>query len=140
MKIAIGSDHRGFVHKQYIQKECTLIDWIDVGTYNITRTDYPIYAKKAIELLYNEQVKHAILLCGTGAGMVIMANRYKDIYAAIAWNTCVAGRIKAEDNTNVLVLPSDFISDKDAVEIINVWLVTQFKGEQYAQRIAMIDD
>ena len=82
--------------------------------------------------------QYGVLLCGTGGGMAIAANRYKDIYAVVAWNVEIARRCKQEDNANVLVLPCDFIAKDDAVIMINEWLSQEFKGGRYAQRIAMI--
>jgi ribose 5-phosphate isomerase B len=141
MKIAIGADHRGFLHKEYIKKHMTDIEWLDVGTENLLRTDYPVFAHKAIEQMRNNQqdIAYAILLCGTGNGMAIVANRYKNMYAAVAWNAEVARRCKQEDNANILVLPCDYISHEDGIVLIGEWLRQDFKGGRYAQRIAMID-
>lgn len=139
MKMAIGADHRGFLHKEFIKKHMHDIDWVDVGTDNQERTDYPIFSDKVIALMHAGIIDRAILLCGTGCGMAIAANRYKNIYAAVAWNAEIARRCKQEDNTNILVLPCDFISHDDAIVIISEWLAQEFKAGRYAQRIAMID-
>jgi ribose 5-phosphate isomerase B len=140
MKIAIGADHRGFSHKEFIKSHMPDIDWIDVGTDSQARTDYPIFSNKVIDLMYAGIVQYAVLLCGTGCGMAIAANRYKNIYAAVVWNAEVARRCKQEDNANIVVLASDFITYDDAVIIIRAWLAQEFKGGRYAERIAMIDD
>lgn len=139
MKIAIGADHRGFLHKEFITKHMPDIDWIDVGTDSKERTDYPIFSDKVIDLMRKDSVGRAVLLCGTGGGMAIAANRYKHIYAVVVWNAEVARRCKQEDNANILVLPCDFISYDDAIIIIRTWLAQEFKGGRYAERIAMID-
>ena len=139
MKIAIGADHRGFLHKEYIKKQMQDIDWIDVGTHNQDRTDYPLFSDKVVNLMHKDGVEHGILLCGTGGGMAIAANRHKNIYAVVAWNAEVARRCKQEDNANVLVFPCDFISYEDAIFMTNEWIAQTFKGDRYAQRIAMID-
>jgi len=138
-KVAIGADHRGFLHKEFIKSHMPDIDWIDVGTDSGERTDYPIFSDKVIDLMHADTVEHAVLLCGTGCGMAIAANRYKNIYAAVVWNTEIARRCKQEDKVNVLVLPCDFILYDDAVDIIRQWLAQEFKGGRYAERIAMID-
>lgn len=140
MKIGIGADHRGFLHKEFIKKHMPSIEWIDVGTLNQDRTDYPIFSDKVVDLMLAHIVDFGVLICGTGGGMAIAANRYKNIYAVVAWNDEVAQRCKQEDNANVLVLPSDFISCEHAVVIINLWLTQTFKGGRYAERIAMIDE
>lgn len=139
IKIAIGADHRGFLHKEYIKKQMSHIDWIDVGTHSEERTDYPIFSDKVVQLMCNDQVQYGVLICGTGGGMAIAANRYEKIYAVVAWNGEIAARCKQEDNANVLVIPSDFVTHIDAVSMISDWLAQEFKGGRYAQRIAMID-
>lgn len=139
MKIGIGADHRGFLHKEFIKQHMPSIEWMDVGAFNQDRTDYPVFSDKIIELVVAHVIDSGVLICGTGGGMAIAANRYKNIYAVVAWNDEVARRCKQEDNANVLVLPADFISCDQAVEMINIWLAQKFKGGRYAERIAMID-
>jgi ribose 5-phosphate isomerase B len=139
MKIAIGTDHRGFAHKEFIKKQCVEHQWTDVGAYDDQRSDYPLYAQRVIELILSGAVDCGVLLCSTGIGMAIAANRHTSIYAAVVWNEHIAQQAKAEDNMNVLVLPSDCVSFEQSVAIIQVWLATSFKGGRYADRLAMID-
>ncbi len=139
MRIAIGADHRGFLHKEFIKKYMPTIEWIDVGTYSDERTDYPIFSDKVVDLIFTYAAECGILICGSGAGMAIAANRHKDMYAAVAWNKEVAKQCKQEDNANILVLPSDFISCDDAVIMVKEWLAHEFKGGRYAERLKMID-
>jgi ribose 5-phosphate isomerase B len=139
MKIAIGTDHRGFLHKEFITQHMRSIEWVDVGTYNVERTDYPIFADKVVELMLNGVVNAGVLLCASGGGMAVAANRYKHIYAIVAWNDEIAQQSKLEDNANILVIPSDFVSCKQAVNMIDLWLAQEFKGGRYAERIKMID-
>lgn len=139
MKIAIGADHRGFLHKEFIKKHISSVEWVDVGTHNQDRTDYPIFSDKVVNLMLTHEVDLGVLICASGGGMAIAANRHKNIYAVVAWNCEVARQCKQEDNANVLVLPSDFISCEDAVAMIQEWLAQEFKGGRYAERIAMID-
>jgi ribose 5-phosphate isomerase B len=139
MKIAIGADHRGFLQKEFIKQHMRSIEWIDVGTHNEERTDYPIFADKVVQLMLKHKVNAGVLLCASGGGMAIAANRYKHIYAVVAWNLEIAKQSKQEDNANILVLPSDFVSCENAVNIIDVWLAQEFKGGRYAERIAMLD-
>lgn len=143
MQIAIGADHRGYDQKEEIKREIgklhPSVKWIDVGTYNKERTDYPIYVTKVCDELLSGATKLGILLCGSGVGMSIAANRHPKIYAALVWNEEVARMSKSDDNANVLVLPADFISKECAVAIVNAWLTTQFKGGRYQERLQMID-
>ena len=139
MKIAIGTDHRGFDLKNFIINAFQKIEWEDVGCFSTERCDYPIYAKKVSELILENKVKYGILLCGTGIGMAIAANRFKKIYAALVWNSTIARLSKEDDNSNILVLPADFISNEDSLEIIEAWLKASFKGGHYLERIKMLE-
>jgi ribose 5-phosphate isomerase B len=139
MKIAIGTDHRGFLHKEFIIQRMHNIEWVDVGTHSEERTDYPIFADKVVQLMLDGTVQAGVLLCASGGGMAIAANRHQHIYAVVAWNVETAQRSKQEDNANILVLPSDFVSCDDAVEMIIEWLAQEFKGGRYAERIKMTD-
>jgi len=101
MKIAIGADHNGFAAKKYIQQQLPDIDWLDVGTFNEERTDYPIFAKKVSKAILNGEAQEGVLLCGTGVGMAIAANRFPGIYAGLAWNEEIARLSKEDDNVNI---------------------------------------
>src|SRR5690606_19230053 len=98
-----------------------------VGTHNQERTDYPLYANEACKIIINGDAHYGVLLCGTGVGMAIVANRYKYIYAALVWSIDTATRCKADDNANVLVIPSDYVTCKESVEMIIAWRSTLFK-------------
>lgn len=139
MKIAIGADHRGFLHKEFIKQHMRSIEWVDVGAHNEERTDYPLFADKVVRLMLNHEVSAGVLLCASGGGMAIAANRYNHMYAVVAWNDEIAKQSKQEDNANILVLPSDFVSYEASVKMIDVWLAQEFKGGRYAERIAMLD-
>jgi ribose 5-phosphate isomerase B len=141
MNILIGADHRGFSYKEYIKNNLTMQDitWIDVGAYNDERSDYPLFAQAACKRIQNNEAQLAILLCGSGIGMAITANRFTSIYAGVAWNEKVARESREDDNVNVLVLPVDFITQEESVRIIQAWLHAKFKGGRYQDRIKQID-
>ncbi len=143
MKIAIGADHRGFSDKEYIKQHVVIkedpIEWLDVGTFDGDQADYPVFAQKVCRALLDGQADRGILLCGTGIGMAIVANRFPKIYAGLAWNEEVARLSREDDNANVLVLPSDFVSEELAVTMVNAWLTAKFNGGRHQERIAMID-
>lgn len=139
MKISIGSDHRGFELKTRIIKNLRNVSWLDVGTTTKERTDYPIFAKKVCKNVLDAEVERGILICSSGIGMSIAANRFPGIYAALCWNVEIATSATQDDNANILVLPADFLEVKSAYRIINVWLHTDFKGGRYQKRLKMID-
>jgi ribose 5-phosphate isomerase B len=144
MNVAIGADHRGFELKEYLKKMYTVYDdkpitWIDVGAYNNHRSDYPVFAHEASLLIQKGSATYGILLCGTGVGMAIVANRYHGVYAGLAWNEEVAVQSKQHDNTNVLVLPADYMDAQQTITIVDAWFKASFLAGRYRDRFIMID-
>lgn len=139
--IAIGADHRGFALKSFLmqQKVSEQSVWLDCGTFDSQRTDYPLFAYKVVQALLQGHASYGVLLCGTGVGMSIMANRFDRIYAGIAWNAEIALRNKQEDNINVLIIPADYCDQQESLVIVQTWLPASFKGGHYAQRLSLID-
>lgn len=139
MKITIGSDHRGYALKEFLKKNFSEFEWQDVGTDNGDRTDYPIFAKKVCSLIRDKKVELGILICGSGVGIAMAANRFSKIYAALCWSPEVARVAREHDYSNVLVLPSDFVSNEDALKIVKAWMGAKFLGGRYQARLDMID-
>lgn len=139
MKVAIGADHRGFAHKEHIKRALPDIAWHDVGAVDDQRSDYPLFSQKVSEAIRNGRAASGVLICGSGVGMAIAANRYPKIYAALAWNIDVARQSREHDAANVLVIPSDYVSPQDAVAMVCAWHKAVFSGGRYQQRIDMID-
>ena len=140
--IAIGNDHGGYKLKEEIKKylEEKEIQYKDFGSYNEERTDYPIYAKKVAESIINGECDKGILVCRSGHGVAIVANKYKGIRAADIHNEEEAKFAKADDNINVLTLGGDNLTVSQAICIIRAWLATEFKQGRYQERINMIEE
>lgn len=139
MKFSIGSDHRGFEHKEKIKTFFTTIDWIDVGVHSTKRSDYPIFAHLVTQNILENKTQNGVLLCGTGIGMTIAANRYKGIYAGLAWNQEIAKRAKEDDNVTILVLPADYITTEQACNMVHAWIFATYRGGRYQERLDLID-
>ncbi len=139
MKISIGSDHRGLELKTKIIKIFRNVSWQDVGTASKEKTDYPIFAKKVCKDVLDGESERGVLICGSGVGMSIAANRFAKIYAALCWNVEVVEAAAQEDKANVLILPADFLDAKSAYQILNVWFNTEFRRGRYLKRLEMID-
>ena len=142
--IAIGTDHRGFKLKQYLIKQLIsvaddTIEWIDVGAFTPDRSDYPLFAQAVCQAVLNNEASLGILLCGSGVGMSIAANRHQGIYAALAWNETVAQLSRAHDCANILILPADFITESQATAMLQVWLSTMPLIDEHADRLSLID-
>ncbi len=138
-RIAISADHRGFLLKQYLMAQGETIEWSDYGTNTLERTDYPLFVPPVVEALRAGHVDYGILICGTGVGMAIAANRYKGIYAGLVWNGEVARKAKEDDNITILVLPADYLTEQEALHCVRVWLETSFKEGRYQERLSLID-
>jgi len=139
MKIAIGSDHRGFQYKDAVVSAFPDIEWVDVGCNGTERCDFPTFAHKVVDKILQKEVQRGIVICGSGIGMSIAANRFKGIYAALVWNTELAKLCRQHNNSNVLALSANFISVDQAIEIVKVWYETEFLGGHYQTRVAMLD-
>ena len=143
MIIALGADHRGYILKEYLKQQslfgATEVTWIDVGAFDAERSDYPVFAGGVSQVVLAGKADYGILLCGTGVGMAIAANRFKGIFAAVAWNESIARASKEDDNANVLVLPADDLSEEQVQRMVAAWLGAKFREGRYRERIAQID-
>lgn len=139
--IAIGCDHGGYELKEEIKKylEEIGIKYKDFGTNSAERTDYPIYAKAVAESILKNECDKGILLCKSGCGMTIVANKFKGIRAGLVINEEEARFAKADDNINVVIIPGKNTSKEEAIKIIRMWLATEFKNGRYQERIEMIE-
>lgn len=140
--IAIGCDHGGFKLKEEVKKYLDEIgvEYKDFGTYNEDRTDYPIYAEKVAKSIQSKESDKGILICKSGAGMTITANKFKGIRAALGFNEEVIRAAKADDDVNLLILPSEYVSTSLSAAIVRMWISTEFKNcEKYMERLQMIE-
>jgi len=141
--IAIGTDHRGFVLKELIVQAYKnphyAIRWIDRGAYSNDRTDYPLFAHDVARLMESGESELGILICGTGIGMAIAANRHKGVRAGVAWNGDIARLGREDDHMNVLCIPADYCTYEETKLLIDAWLKAQPKTGRYAERVALLD-
>ena len=142
MKIAIACDHGGYALKEEVKKYLDEkgIEYKDFGCDSEERTDYPIYAELAMKAIQEKECDKGILICGTGFGMSIVANKFKGIRCASCWNEEVAKLLKAHNNGNVIALPGRFINISQAVVILRAWLATEFMEGRHTDRVQMIKD
>ena len=140
-KIVIGSDHGGFEYKEEIKKYLLEKGYkiIDVGTNSKEACDYPVFAKEAAQKIINGEADKGILICGTGIGMSITANKFKGIRAALCGDTFSAHATRAHNNSNILCLGERVIGLGLALDIVNTWLNTDYEGGRHQKRIDMIE-
>ncbi len=141
MKIAIGSDHAGFKLKEEIKKFLEGkggIDVIDFGTHSEERVDYPDYAIPLAESISKKEEDFGILICGTGIGMSIAANKVKGIRASLVSDVYSAHSAREHNNANILCMGGRVLGIELAKEITNTWLNASFLGDRHERRINKI--
>ncbi len=139
--IALGSDHAGFALKEILRTELESqgIRVTDVGAESVDSVDYPDYAAHVARLVSKKEVPEGILVCGTGIGMSITANRFPGVRAAVAVTPEMAKLARAHNNANVLCLGSRLIDEKAARLIMKVFLSEPFEGGRHVRRVEKID-
>lgn len=138
MKIAIASDHAGFELKEAIKNAFPEIEFEDFGTHSTQSMDYPDTGYPAAKAVATKQCEKGILICGSGIGMSITANKVSGIRAALCVNTDVARLSRLHNDANILVLAGRFTAVHYAIEITKVWLNTSFEGGRHINRINKI--
>jgi ribose 5-phosphate isomerase B len=138
--IAIATDHAGVRLKNKIKEHLQKIGMnvLDLGTNTEERVDYPDYANKMVEEIIAKTVSKGILICGTGIGMSIAANRSSDIRAALCFNEFMAERARSHNDANILVLGSKICEDEISLKMIDLFLHTKFEGGRHTGRLAKI--
>ena len=142
MKIALGADHGGRSHKDAIKKHLLAqnIEVIDFGTNEDSSVDYNDYALDVAHAVVNKEADKGILVCGTGIGMSVMANKVKGIRAALVHDLFTAKATREHNDTNVLAMGGRVISEELALEIVDVWVHTEFSNEErHIRRVGKID-
>jgi len=140
LPIAIGSDHAGFEYKEAIKKQLELQGKkvVDMGTHSADSTDYPDYAHPVAELVAKEEAGAGILICGSGNGVCMTANKHAEIRAALCWNEEVAILARQHNNANIICLPARFVSLTQAEQMVKVFLNTPFEGGRHERRVNKI--
>lgn len=139
-KIAIGGDHAGFAYKKdmIIKLEAAGFEIKDYGPYTDASADYPDFVHPLAEAIENGEFEKGILICGSGNGVAITANKHQGIRAALCWNQDLAALSRQHNDANVLALPARFISFELAVELAEIFLSTEFEGGRHATRVNKI--
>jgi ribose 5-phosphate isomerase B len=142
MKLAIGSDHAGLHLKKRIlellkHKDVTVTDF---GTEKDESVDYPDFGMQVAEAVSHGEVERGILLCGSGIGMSIVANKFRGVRAALCYDTQTARLSRQHNNANILVMGGRLLEASQAMEIVKTWLETKFEGGRHARRLRKISE
>ena len=137
-KILIASDHAGFVLKKEIISSFDDFSFEDLGTNSEESVDYPDYANLLASKINKSNNINGILICGSGIGMAIAANRYKNVRAGLAFNSDIAKLMREHNNASVLVLPGRFMDIHEAKKCINIFFSSNFEGGRHNKRLKKI--
>jgi len=138
MKIAIASDHAGLRLKNILKRHFTEHEFIDVGTHTEDSCDYPDYAVLAANKVVSGEAEAGIVICGTGIGISITANKVKGIRAALCCNEFMADMSRRHNDANVLALGARVLGDDLAIRITDVWIKASFEGGRHQNRVSKI--
>jgi ribose 5-phosphate isomerase B len=139
-KIAIAADHAGFELKEKVKNHLASkgLEVKDYGTHSNESCDYPDFAHALAEGVSKKQQELGVLICGSGNGVCITANKHEDIRAAMAWLPELGSLARQHNNANVVCLPSRFIEEKTAIEIVDAFLNAEFEGGRHQKRVDKI--
>jgi ribose 5-phosphate isomerase B len=139
-KIALAADHAGFAEKEKIKKSLDElgIEYEDMGTMTPESVDYPDYALKVAESISSGKYEQGLLVCGSGTGMAIAANKVKGVRAAVAWSPEIAALARQHNDANVLSLPARFLSEADSEAVVKAFFESDFEGGRHGRRVDKI--
>lgn len=140
MKIAIGSDHAGFEEKEKIKKTLDElgVEYEDFGTNSLDSVDYPLFGAKVGEAVRDGRVEQGIVVCGSGIGIAIAANKIHGVRAAQAWNEETARLARRHNDANVLSIGARVIPDDEIEKIVRAWFDAKFEGGRHERRVEEI--
>ena len=142
MKVALASDHAGFQQKEKLKSllESLAIEFEDLGPASEDSVDYPDYARRVAQRVAQGEAEQGLLVCGSGTGMAISANKVPGVRAAVAWSEEIARLARQQNDANVLAIGARVTPESDIPKIVKAWFASSFEGGRHASRIAKINE
>jgi ribose 5-phosphate isomerase B len=142
VKIVVAADHGGFLLKEIIKKDLIQAgrQVVDVGCDSVNSVDYPDFAEKAVSSIQTGECQRGILVCGTGIGMSIAANRHRHIRAANCFDVSTARLSREHNNANIICLGARVLDTDTALQMVKTWLATEFSGGRHQLRVAKFSE
>lgn len=142
MKIALGCDHGGYELKEKVKShlEKKGYEVLDLGCHSTESVNYPVYGKAVGEAVAKKEVDYGVVICGTGIGISIAANKVKGVRAALCMNTTMAKLTREHNDANVLAFGARMVGDVLALEMVDTFLTTAFEGGRHVARVEMLED
>ena len=140
MKVELGGDHAGFEYKKEIiaKLEADGVEVKDFGPFSLESCDYPAFVHPVADAVENDDVDLGIIICGSGNGVAMTANKHQGIRAALAWDTEIAELARTHNDANIVSIPARYVSLEKAIEIADVFLITDFEGGRHQRRVDKI--
>jgi ribose 5-phosphate isomerase B len=141
-RIALGADHAGYEEKEKIKQTLDElgVEYTDMGTVSVDSVDYPDFAKHVAEAVSSGQYEQGLLVCGSGTGMAIAANKVRGVRAAVAWSPDIARLAREHNDANVLSLPARFSTPEEMDKIVRAWFAADFEGGRHGRRVEKISE
>ncbi len=139
-KVAIGSDHAGFDLKEKVKEHLknNKIEFEDFGPFSDDRADYPDYAHPVASAVENNNVDLGILICGSGNGINMTANKHQGIRSALCWQEDITEMARLHNDANIIALPARYMKEQEALNCVDIFLNTEFEGGRHAARVEKI--
>lgn len=140
LPVAIGCDHAGYPYKEAVISflDGKNVSWKDFGTYSAESVDYPDFAHPVAEAVEKKKAAFGILICGSGNGVAITANKHSGIRAAICWGEELASLARRHNDANIICIPARFVREQEVEKMIDVFLHTEFEGGRHGNRVKKI--
>ena len=140
MKISLGCDHGGYELKELVKKhlESKNIEVVDIGTFSVASVDYPDFAYKAAKLVALGEVDRGIVICTTGVGVSIAANKVKGVRCALCTNVLMAKMCRLHNDANMLAMGAGIVGNNLALEMVDAWLSNEFEGGRHERRVGKV--
>lgn len=141
-KIAIGGDHAGFEYKEILKEQLFDLGWevIDMGAPSADSVDYPDYVHPLAQKIENGELSKAILICGTGNGVAMTANKYQNVRCGLCWNKDIAELVRLHNDANIIAIPARFVDVDKAKEMVDTFLSTEFEGGRHQRRVSKMTE
>ncbi len=138
--VAIGCDHAGLEYKEDLESflEGKGLEYKDFGTYSIDSVDYPDFAHPVASSVENNESAFGILLCGSGNGVAITANKHQGVRAAVCWGEELAELARKHNNANIICIPARFVREGDVEKMVDIFIHTEFEGDRQQNRVKKI--
>ena len=142
MVIAIGCDHGGYQRKEEVKEHLQELghEVVDCGTYSLDSCDYPLFGRQVAELVSEGKANYGVVICTSGEGIMMAANKVKGVRCGLGYNDEVASLMRQHNNANVISFGAKFMNKEDVLRRVDIFLTTEFEGGRHERRVNLIEN